>query len=178
MNSNFCFLILILAQSSHSEPDTHVHVYLPPKTGWKVCVLNFFCNITITWGGLSHDTIGWFYQNLIILYFHMVHFPMLLENRSMKTLFKELKWGTIIKEGLAILLNLLNLWIGLKSYIHINWFTNYNCQNLDFWDFSKGLKWRIKVHMCFRKEKRERIIDASKIVDPNNKWECGKAPMG
>ena len=34
------------------------------------------------------------------------------------------------------------------------------------------------IYMCFRKEKRDRIIDASKIVDPNNKWECGKAPMG
>ena len=41
------------------------------------------------------------------MYLHMVHVPMLLENCSMKALFKELKWGTIIKEGLAILLNLL-----------------------------------------------------------------------
>ena len=55
MNTNFCFLLLILAQISHSELDTHVHVYLPPKTGWKVCMLKIVCNIT--WSGLNHETI-------------------------------------------------------------------------------------------------------------------------
>ena len=54
MNTNFCFLFLILAQSSHSEPDTHVHVYLPPKKGWKICMLKIVCNIT--WGGLNYET--------------------------------------------------------------------------------------------------------------------------
>ena len=54
MNTNFCFLILVLAQSSHSEPDTHVHVYLSPKKGWKICMLKIVCNIT--WGGLNYET--------------------------------------------------------------------------------------------------------------------------
>ena len=174
MNSNFCFLILILAQSSHSEPDTYVHVYLPPKTGWKVCMLKIVWNIT--WGGLNHEIIWWFYQNLMISYLHMVHLPMLLENGSMKALFKELKWGTIIKEGLAILLNLLK---GLKLYnISIDLPITI-VKILIYETFQKA--WNEKqrcIYMCFRKEKRDRIIDASKIVDPNNKWDCGKAPMG
>ena len=34
--TGFCLLIHLLVHSSHSKPDTHVHVYVPPEKGGKV----------------------------------------------------------------------------------------------------------------------------------------------
>ena len=33
INIGFCLLIQLLLQNSNSEPDTHVHLYIPPETG-------------------------------------------------------------------------------------------------------------------------------------------------
>ena len=58
MNFGICLLIQLFVQSSYSEPDTHVHIYIPPeKPGssfcWKRNGNTFYLHAEFAWT-LSH----------------------------------------------------------------------------------------------------------------------------